>query len=283
MGLNLGLRQLFEMMDREVYPTGNSTNTAVKDGQFSLFEVPETNEQFVVSSGIIPAETENSVITRLHSDGGLDLSELPANARRLYELSVNAFDAIVHAWMNELPITPEIIRFGKKILAAADLVKTSGSATGELEMAERKAAEIACADRGDSDVRAVLDSAYKVWHEIHRLTGLLRFHPDEGGVYTAHCGPDHFILPALGPHFRDRFGETPWAIIDEKRRLCLRCHSGQQLEFYGMPDSPESPQDGDWGNLWRLYHKTINNESRKNPGLQKQFMPKRYWKYLTEL
>jgi probable DNA metabolism protein len=38
-----------------------------------------------------------------------------------------------------------------------------------------------------------------------------------------------------------------------------------------------------WEDLWKHYHKTINNESRDNPKLQKQFMPKRYWKYLPEI
>jgi probable DNA metabolism protein len=40
---------------------------------------------------------------------------------------------------------------------------------------------------------------------------------------------------------------------------------------------------GDWEQLWQTYHKAINNEDRANPKLQKQFMPKRYWKYLPEL
>jgi hypothetical protein len=258
--------------------------TAVKkDEQPGLFEdVPEINEQPEIG------EEDFSTIIGFHSDGGPDLSALPADARRLYELSVDAFGAIVHAWMSELPITAEIIRFGKKILAAADnAAENNGSnPPGEIEMAERKAADIASSDRGDGDVRAVHDCARKVGHEIHRLTGLLRFCSGEGGVYTARCEPDHFILPALGPHFQNRFGETPWAIIDERRRLCLYCHSGQQLELYdlrGMPNSSEALPDGEWGNLWRLYHKTINNESRKNPNLQKSFMPKRYWKYLNEM
>jgi probable DNA metabolism protein len=44
-----------------------------------------------------------------------------------------------------------------------------------------------------------------------------------------------------------------------------------------------NPEGGEWEKLWQHYHKTINNESRNNPNLQRQFMPKRYWKYLTEL
>jgi probable DNA metabolism protein len=154
----------------------------------------------------------------------------------------------------------------------------------EIESAQRKAAEAAAADRGDSDVRAVLEAAYKVRHEIHRLMGLLRFCPDAQGIYIAQCEPDHFVLPALGPYFYERFGETPWVIIDKKRRQRLSCTSGGQPEFLGMDDCPDMQnQSGDWENLWRNYHRTINNENRNNPALQRQFMPKRYWNYLNEL
>jgi probable DNA metabolism protein len=125
----------------------------------------------------------------------------------------------------------------------------------------------------------------KFLHEIHRMMGLLRFTPNEDGIYIARCEPDYMILPALGPYFKERFGNTPWAIIDEKRRLCIRCLNGT-LEFLKMDKDSvplKEPVGGKWESLWRHYHKTINNESRNNPGLQRQFMPRRYWKYLSEL
>ncbi|MCL2139473.1 MAG: TIGR03915 family putative DNA repair protein, partial [Treponema sp.] len=156
----------------------------------------------------------------------------------------------------------------------------------EAMLAGRQAAEQAAADRGNPDVLAVQAAAYKTWHEIHRMLGLLRFCPDENSVYTAYCEPDHFILPALGPHFKDRFGKNAWAVIDKKRSLCLRCISGQNLEFSGCSEnySVELPaSQGKWEQLWKQYHSAINNETRANPKLQKSFMPKRYWKYLSEM
>ena len=248
--------------------------------QGELFEADMNDEQHI-------PETDIAVIAALHSDSGIDLSLLPPESRRLYEFSIDAFWATIHAKMSELPIAAEIARFERKVLAAADAVtNASGPLTrGDLEIAQRQAADAAAADRGDSDVRTVLEAAYKVWHEIHQLMGLLRFCPDEDGIYIAHCEPDHFILPALWPHFRERFGETAWAIIDEKRRLCMRCISGS-FEFLNIDNNPaflKNPPNGEWENLWRLYHKTINNESRNNPGLQRRFMPTRYWKYLTEV
>ena len=223
-------------------------------------------------------KTDTDIITGLYSQAGVDFSALPPDARRLFEMSANAFDAIAGAWMSELPITAEIISFGRKVLTAGGLVSSDGHAG-------RKAADRAATDRGDPDTRAVLNAAGRVWHEINRMQGLLRFCPDEDGAYIACCEPDHFVLPALGPHFRARFGQTPWAIIDNRRRVFLRCEQGREPQFCFLGDGESSNRmpGGEWEDLWRLYHKTINNESRNNPELQRSLMPRRYWKYLTEL
>jgi len=248
------------------------------NGQGELFDDPARNEIPFPE----PDKADIAVMTALHTSTGMDAAVLSPRARLLFELSADAFEAIVHAWMSEHPITAEIIRFGQKILTAAN------AASGD-EDAQRRAADKAATDRGDTDVQAVQGAAYKVWHEIHRLLGLLRFSPDEDGVYIARCEPDHLVLPALGPHFRERFGQTPWVIIDEKRGLGMSCSGASpntSIEFFFMDKNhapPEPRPDNEWENMWRNYHKTINNESRNNPDLQKRFMPKRYWKYLTEL
>jgi len=119
----------------------------------------------------------------------------------------------------------------------------------------------------------------------------------------------------MASHFYLRFGETPWAIIDEKRNLCLsrgepsaksaparvRLQKDGEVRLGSVSKSPSASfvtaaEKGDapearvstettvsMEDLWRLYHRSISNESRKNPGLQRQFMPKRYQKYLCEL
>ena len=140
-------------------------------------------------------------------------------------------------------------------------------------------------------------SSVKVWTEIHRIMGFLRFNPDDDGVYVARCAPDHFILPVLSAHFRRRFGKTSWVIIDEKRGLSLRCENGgrPQLSPFSEslsptraaenerdPKDPRNPKDP-WEELWQLYHRSINNEARKNLRLQQQLIPNRYRKYLPEI
>jgi len=199
--------------------------------------------------------------------------DVPPDLSGLFELSVDAYYAVIHAAMSGLPIKGEICRFIEKVSRAGD----------------RAAAELAASDRGDGDVLAVLRAAYKVTVEIHRLTGLLRFSPDQAGVYIARCCPDYFILPALAEHFTLRFGETPWAIIDEKRKLCLQSDNGAPARLIAL--SPSDPlataavnKAGDsWEGLWRLYHRSVNNETRNNRRLQRQFMPERYHEYLPEM
>jgi probable DNA metabolism protein len=137
-----------------------------------------------------------------------------------------------------------------------------------------------------------------VGREIDRLKGLLRFSPGDNGVYTALCSPDHFVLPALAEHFCRRFAGSPWALIDEKRRLVLLRPTGEeacllpleegQARLHSPGSSPclASPgravESDPWEHLWKHYFKTINNPARENPCLQRRFMPRRYWKYLPE-
>ncbi|GHV78346.1 hypothetical protein AGMMS49944_01370 [Spirochaetia bacterium] len=203
-------------------------------------------------------------------------------AQYLCELSANAYGHFIHGWMSELSIEAALIRFAWKVLAAGR------NAPGGVTSPEaREAAEAAAVDRGDPDVHVVLTAAYKVWKELDRFRGLLRFSPDASGVHIAHCKADHYVLPGLAGHFTLRFGETPWAIIDERRGLALIRFPGEDARIIAREDLPHSiavtGHEDPWENLWINYHRAVANESRLNPRLQRQFMPKRYWKYLPEL
>jgi probable DNA metabolism protein len=202
----------------------------------------------------------------------------------LREISRNAWGAVICACLSGLPLKAEISRFAEKVLAAAKGAGNSKDAGSQL--ASRAAADRAACDRGDPDVLAVQAAAFKVRREEERLLGLLRFSPCSDGLYLAFCAPDHFTLPLIAAPFALRFGDVPWAIIDEKRRLILSGRSGEKPRLQPLPAAASgfSASSSDkWEDLWRTYHHSVNNESRKNPELQKRFMPVRYWKYLTEL
>jgi hypothetical protein len=199
-----------------------------------------------------------------------------------FEASAGAYGSFLHAWMSELPIERELLVFARRVITAAREAGDRAGGVGAPEV--RDAAEAAATDRGNPAVRTVLAAAYRVSREIHRLMGLLRFNPGGDGSYRARCGPDHFVLPALAEHFYRRFGESPWIIIDEKRRIALVRESRVEPRLIPwMGPSGENSGADPWEALWRHYHQVINNEQRKNPELQKQFMPRRYWKYLPEM
>ncbi|MDR1047659.1 MAG: TIGR03915 family putative DNA repair protein [Treponema sp.] len=213
----------------------------------------------------------------------------------LFELSCTAHEAFVCGWMSEFPIETEIIRYAFGVLSAARAADPYHW-TGSQEA--REGAERASRNRLDPDARTVLETSFKVGREIDRLKGLLRFTPGDKGVYAAHCSPDYFVLPALADHFCRRFAGSPWALIDEKRRLVLLRPMGEEACLLPLDEgqarlhSPESSpclaplvragESDPWEHLWKRYFKTINNPARENPCLQRRFMPRRYWKYLPE-
>jgi probable DNA metabolism protein len=259
-------------------------------GLNELFSLLEKNASCKRQEALLGFSAEDCVPSQRYESSDIELitafcsigfnpSTLSAKARNFYELSVNAFDSFVHAWMSELPIETEIINFGRRVITTAQAA-CSG--------AKRGVAEKAAQDSGDVDTLVVLNAASSVRREIHRMMGLLRFLPNSEGEYIAKCEPDFFILPGLREFFSSRFGETAWAVFDEKRGLCLRRRSGEQAKILQICDSAETardtaPNNDEWEALWKHYHKIINNESRKNIDLQRQFMPKRYWKYLPEM
>ncbi|QQO11104.1 TIGR03915 family putative DNA repair protein [Breznakiella homolactica] len=246
--------------------------------QGDLFSQPEPG---ALNSADVPPCTR---VALQHTHTGLS-----GAAEQLRDVSASAYSDFCYAWMSEFPIEAETVRFGWKVLSAADTVRR-WSNSPDSDHKARLAAERARTDRGDDAVGTVLGAAFKVRREVHRLMGLLRFNDTSGDMLIARCYPDHNILPALARHFSLRFGKEPWGIIDEKRSIMLFSRKYGEIETAALdrtvPDSRIAEEAGSgnrWEELWRTYFKVINNESRVNPELQRRFMPVRYWKYLPEV
>lgn len=133
-------------------------------------------------------------------------------------------------------------------------------------------------------VAPILDAARKVSREQHRLLGLLRFKRLGSGPYLAVMAPDHNQLPLIAPHFASRMGGDPWIIHDERRRLSALCEHGRWCILPGgLPSELGwAEEEAVFQRLWRLYHRTVAIDGRINPVLQRNMMPRRYWKYLVE-
>lgn len=143
----------------------------------------------------------------------------------------------------------------------------------------------------DGTVRAIRRQSGRVFHEIARLHGFVRFERLPGGLYYARVAPDHPILPLLAPHFAARFADQRWLIHDLKRNSGVY-YDGRRWAFLpevSFPTAPDKalaapdPQEELCQEIWRAYFAAIAVEERRNPRLQRQRLPRRYWENMTEM
>ncbi|NLG89528.1 MAG: DNA metabolism protein [Clostridiaceae bacterium] len=137
----------------------------------------------------------------------------------------------------------------------------------------------------DPAVNRVMELNKAVGREAHRFLGLLRFREVHKGIFYADYEPQYNITALIAPHFARRLACQPFLIHDKKRNICA-VFNGQELvmtdETPLVPD--KSMVSGDqYSELWKTFFRTIAIKERKNPRTQMNFMPKKYWKYLTEL
>ncbi len=133
------------------------------------------------------------------------------------------------------------------------------------------------------DVQMINDLSQKVSKEVHLFIGILRFNKLKNGIYYAQIEPDNNIVMLIAGHFVDRLSDQPWIIHDVKRNLSALFDTNQVIfstENISIP--ADYKDDKEFEILWKKYFKAIAIESRINPKLQRSFMPRRYWKNLTE-
>jgi len=124
----------------------------------------------------------------------------------------------------------------------------------------------------------------KIWHEVHRFTGFIRFMENEAGVFYAHYTPDYDITELLMPHFIARYKQMSFVIHDTSRNI-LGVFNGEISKII-KTDKPLtvylSDSEINFAQLWKLYYNTVSIEERKNVKLMKRCMPVRYWENLPE-
>lgn len=125
----------------------------------------------------------------------------------------------------------------------------------------------------------------KVQRERHRMLGFTRFMELADGTLYGKIEPKHNILSLIAPHFARRLGPERWMIHDEGRNLMVIGTQGSWLQReYHLQGKPKlHHRETDFQSLWKEFHQSIAIRQRKNKKLQQQFMPKGYWKHLTEM
>ncbi len=132
-------------------------------------------------------------------------------------------------------------------------------------------------------VREVRDMGRRTAREAHRMRGFLRFRRLRSGLYYAPMEAKHDVLRLVAPHFLRRMGDQDWMIHDLGRGRAALC-SGAELAFVAAPGfEPDlSNCERRAQKLWRDYFEVIAVPERRNPRLQRNLMPERYWRMLIE-
>ncbi|WP_352309361.1 TIGR03915 family putative DNA repair protein [Psychrobacter sp. W2-37-MNA-CIBAN-0211] len=152
-------------------------------------------------------------------------------------------------------------------------------------------------DLGNLSVLELVQTVKSVGREKHRMEAFVRFEHTTDDIYFARVEPDFNVLPLIGEHFRQRYQDQHWAIYDltrnygiyydksnstPKRPAALQTITDLDDAVLRNPASIHSPDEQRYQRFWQGYFTNVNIKERKNPKLHKQYLPQRYWKYLSE-
>jgi probable DNA metabolism protein len=139
-------------------------------------------------------------------------------------------------------------------------------------------------DLANEVVARVMDINRRLEFEVHRLLGFVRFRQVEGGIFYASISPDNNVIELLAPHFAERLSDQKWIIHDVKRETAVLYNRGEWIitEFTAEDIPRDTDEEKQYKRLWREFFNTLAIPSRKNPKLQRQLMPRRYWDHLPE-
>jgi probable DNA metabolism protein len=119
--------------------------------------------------------------------------------------------------------------------------------------------------------------------ERHRFYGLLRF-SEYDTFMLARYAPDNNITELIMPYFADRLSCNKFVVLDEKRSFAGIYDTKNWFIREGVNSKLFRNDDSDiFKKLWQEYYSSVSIKERTNLSLRSQHMPKRYWKYLTEI
>ncbi|EAS20454.1 TIGR03915 family putative DNA repair protein [Nonlabens mediterrranea] len=160
-------------------------------------------------------------------------------------------------------------------------------------------------DFTDPVVLKIAQAAKMVGREKHRMEAFVRFHLIDNKTYYANIEPDFNVLPLITKHFKNRYADQNWIIYDLSRNYGISYDQKTIHEVHIEFKAPKGQRgilntissslqnnlamktdykelENNYQDLWNMYFKSTNIESRKNLKLHLQHVPRRYWKYLSE-
>jgi probable DNA metabolism protein len=149
-------------------------------------------------------------------------------------------------------------------------------------------------DFGDPDVLYLTQTSRKVKQEAMRMLQFVRFQHTKDGLYFCGIEPRYDVIPLVVSQFQKRFADQRWLLYDLKRNYGILYDKNKpqevvisNKEFSSITGQVNENvlQEGEefYQKLWKSYFTHINIQERKNLKLQRQHLPRRFWKYLTEM
>lgn len=148
---------------------------------------------------------------------------------------------------------------------------------------------------GDEDVIRVKEITRKVAGESRKFIQFVRFQRTADNIYFAPIAPRFNILSLIVSHFEARYTDQQWIIYDTNRnsgiyydKATTRYISFSEKDLTALKsgiieEEKLSDEEILFQKMWKEYFQSITVKERINLKLQRQNMPKRYWKYLTEV
>ncbi len=129
----------------------------------------------------------------------------------------------------------------------------------------------------------------KVSSEAHRLKGFVRLSKIGDNLWYAPISPDNNVIEEVGHFLMKRFPNQNIILHDKNRNLAFLYSEKARNNYeiievsnnYNLPDF--SKEEIKFQTLWKSFYKTIAIKERTNKRLQMQYMPKKYWKDITEM
>ena len=132
-----------------------------------------------------------------------------------------------------------------------------------------------------------------VSQECEHMRQFIRFQHLRGeqtDLWFARCNPKASVVPLVMGHFVERMSDAPFIIYDEVHELAgvydggdwyLVAAKGRGDLQAALPG--RTADEALMSEAWRTFYRSVSIDARYNPELRRHFMPKRFWKNLTEL
>ena len=109
------------------------------------------------------------------------------------------------------------------------------------------------------------------------------------GILLSRIGPKNDLTVLLAAHFADRMPQENWILYDCNRKKAAVHQAGGGWVMVKTDSAvwqerlEQETDEAVFEELWKTFHRTIAIKERENPRCQRNMLPLRFRKYMTEM